>query len=118
MIPSDLADTTTQALDTLVAQNPPNSIGEAVKRLKQVVSAYTGDDDAFNPVDFTESDLSEGTKIFESAARKEVGGYFEATRSAHSAFRAGMNKAQGSRERTKCRATQIIDLAAVVAEKI
>ena len=118
MIPSDLADTTTQALESLADKTPPKQVAEAVNRLKRVVTMYASDGEEFNPVDFTESDLSEGTKVFEEAARKEVDNYFSAARDAHAIFRGGMNVAQDSKDRTKCRVTLITDLAGVVAEKL
>lgn len=118
MISSNMAETTTKALDLLIAKNPPKGVADAVMRLQRVVKTYAADDGAFNPVDFTESDLSEATRVFEAAARKDLSGYDTAARSAHASFRAGMNEAHDSKDRTKCRVTLIVDLAVAVAKSL
>ncbi|NKB44424.1 MAG: hypothetical protein GKS03_09130 [Alphaproteobacteria bacterium] len=118
MIPSKTAETVDKALDLLLEKDPHPEIIAAVERLKRIIATYAGDDDAFVPVDFTESDLSEGTRVFEGAGRKHINGYGEATRSATRTFRDGMNMAHTSKERTKCRTTLIVELLVAVVKKL
>lgn len=118
MIPSKTADTMDQALDLLLAKKPSGALKDAIARFKRVISTYAGDEDAFVPVDFTESDLGEGLRVFEAAARKDVRGYDEATRAAHKSFRDGMNLAQDQKQRIKCRTTLIVELTVVVVKKL
>lgn len=118
MIPSKQADTVNQALHILSQRNPPAEVAAAVERLQRVVATYAGDDDTFVPVDFTESDLNEAMRVFETAARKEVSGYMEATKSAHQTFRTGMNHAVDQKERVKCRTTLIVEVVVAVAKKL
>jgi len=118
MIPGKTAETLDKALDMLVEKDPHPEIIAAIERLKRIVATYAGEDDAFVPVDFTESDLSEGTRVFESAGRKHINGYGEATRKATKAFRDGMNLAHTSKERTKCRTTLIVELIVAVVKKL
>ena len=118
MIPSKTAETMDQALDALAAKNPSGSIKDAISRFKRVIATYAGDDDAFVPVDFTESDLGEGIRVFEAAARKEISGYGEATRAAMKSFRDGMNLAQDQKQRIKCRTTLIVELVVAVIKKL
>lgn len=118
MIPSKTAETVDQALDMLAAKDPHPEVMAAVERMKRIIATYAGDEDAFVPVDFTESDLSEGTRVFEAAARKHINGYGEAIRPATKAFRDGMNMAHTSKERTKCRTTLIVALIVAVVKKL
>ena len=118
MIPSKTADTMNQALDVLAAKNPSGAIKDAIARFKRVIDTYGGGADAFVPVDFTESDLGEGIRVFEAAARKEISGYGEATRAAMKSFRDGMNLAKDQKERTKCRTTLIVELVVAVIKKL
>ena len=64
--------------------------------MRRVATTYATDEATFNPVDFTESDLSEATKVFEAAARKHVTGFDGAIGSYLSDFRAAMNTAEGN----------------------
>lgn len=118
MIPSKHADTIQQALDILSAKEPPAAVVSAIERLKRVVDTYAGDDTTFNPVDFTESDLSEAIKVFEAAVRKEVDGYTMAARAAQEKFRTAMNNAEEQKDRIKCRTTLIVELIVVAAKKL
>lgn len=118
MIPSKHADTVQQALDILIAKKPPQNVASAVERLKKVVATHAGDDTSFNPVDFTESDLSEAIKVFESAARKEIDGYALNIQPAQEKFRAGMNNAVEQKERIKCRTTLIVEMVVAAAKKL
>lgn len=118
MIPSKHADTVQQALDILVAKKPPTAVQAGIDRLKRVIATYAGDDTTFNPVDFTESDLSEAIKVFESAARKEIDGYALAIRPVQDKFRSAMNTAMDQKERIKCRTTLIVEMVVVVAKKL
>jgi len=118
MIPSKHADTVQQALDILTSKSPPTAVQAAVDRMKRVVTTYAGDDTTFNPVDFTESDLSEAIKVFESAARKEIDGYVHAAQPAQDKFRTAMNEALDQKERIKCRTTLIVEMVVVVAKKL
>ena len=118
MIPSSIAESTIQALDGLAEKGPPNNIAQAVERVKKVVDNNTAEEGAFSPIDFTESDLSEAIKVFEAAARKDLDGSDTEARSAHATFRGGMNQARDADDRTKCRTTLIVDLAAAIAKKL
>ena len=118
MIPSKQADTVNQALDILSQRNPPGEVAAAVERLKRVVATHAGDADAFVPVDFTESDLNEAMRVFEAAARKEISGYIEATKTANQTFRSKMNAAVDQKERVKCRTTLIVEQVVVVVRKL
>lgn len=118
MIPSKHADTVQQALDILVAKNPPTAVQNAIDRLKRVVATHAGDDTSYNPVDFTESDLSEAIKVFESAARKEIDGYALNVKAAQEKFRSAMNDAVEQKERIKCRTTLIVEMVVAVAKKL
>jgi len=118
MIPIKHAETVDQALDILAQKNPSAELKAAIDRLKRVVSTYAGDEGAFVPVDFTESDLNEATRVFEAAARKEVTGYAGATVVAQRTFREAMNKAEGQQGRIKCRTTLIVELVVSVAKKL
>ena len=118
MIPSKQADTVTQALDILSQRNPPAEVAAAVERLKRVVATHAGDADAFVPVDFTESDLNEAMRVFEAAARKEISGYVEATRTANQTFRTNMNHANDQKERVKCRTTLIVHQVVAVVKNL
>lgn len=118
MIPSKTAETMGQALDILAAKNPSGGVKDAIAGFKRVIATYAGDADAFVPVDFTESDLGEGLRVFEAAARKDVSGYEGATRVPHKTFREGMNMAQDQKQRIKCRTTLILELIVVVVKKL
>lgn len=118
MIPSKHADTVQQALDILMSKDPPAPVVAAIERLQRVVKTHAGDDTSFNPVDFTESDLSEAIKVFESAARKEIDGYALAAQSAQEKFRSAMNDAVEQKDRIKCRTTLIVEIIVVAAKKL
>lgn len=118
MIPSKHADTVQQALDILITKEPPTAVTAAVERLKHVVKTHAGDDTTFNPVDFTESDLSEAIKVFESAARKEIDGYTFGAQRAQEKFRSAMNDAVEQKDRIKCRVTLVVELVVAAAKKL
>jgi hypothetical protein len=118
MIPTKHADTVTQALDILDAKNPPPSVADASARIRRVVLTHAGDETTFNPMDFTESDLSEAIKVFEAAGRKDVSGFDGATRAAQDEFRQAMNEAQEQRHRVKARINLVVQLIVAAAKRV
>ncbi len=118
MIPTKLANTMTQALDALDAKSPPDIVADAAARVRRVATTYAADETSFNPVDFTESDLSEATKVFEAAARKQINGFDGAIEGFLGEFRDAMNKAEGQKDRIKARVTLVVQEIATAAKRL
>jgi hypothetical protein len=118
MIPTKLADMMTQALDALDAKGPPGILADASARMRRVATTYAADETSFNPVDFTESDLSEATKVFELAARKHVAGFDGAIADFLTEFRSAMNTAEGQKDRIKARVTLVVQEVATAAKRL